>query len=153
MTDQIKQDGGDSTTRRQFLATVTGGVAVGSVPGCLGILPSGTTDSTYPGGTVVIENAGERTLAVSITVVEDGYDSSLEATVASGETHVSRGFVDADTGEVVTLAARLGDSGEATTFEFLPGGGENATRPEVTRLTIQNAVEASAAWTAERAEQ
>ncbi|QSG12336.1 hypothetical protein HSBGL_1926 [Halapricum desulfuricans] len=101
-------------------------------------------------GTTVIENNGDQSLAVSITVVKDTYDATIETSVPAGETHVRRDFVDADAGEIVTLSARLGDSGDPTMFELLPTGGENNARAEVARLTVQNAVEASAQWTAER---
>jgi len=138
--------------RRQFLATVESTGSIASVSGCLGVLSASETDPRYPGGTVVIENNGDQSLAVSITVVEDTYDATIETSVSGGETHVRREFVDADAGEIVTLSARLGDSGDPTTFELLPAGGENNARPEIARLTVQNAVEASAQWTAERGE-
>ena len=136
--------------RRQVLAAVGSTVSIASVSGCLGVFSTSETDPRYPGGTVVIENNGEQSLAVSVTVVEDAYDATIETSVSGGETHVRREFVDADAGEIVTLSARLGDSGDPTTFELLPAGGENHARPEVARLTIQNTVEASAHWTAER---
>ncbi|WP_135661761.1 hypothetical protein [Halorhabdus rudnickae] len=136
--------------RRQFLATVGSTFGVASVSGCLEILSIDSTAQSYPGGTILVENAAERSLAVSVTVAEDEYDASLETTVSGGETHVRRGFVAADAGAVVTLTARLGDRGDPTTFDFLPAGGEKNARPEVARLTIHNAVEASADWTAMR---
>lgn len=136
--------------RRQFLAAVGSTVSIASVSGCLGVLPSSETDPRYPGGTVVIENNGEQSLAVSITVVEDTYDATIETSVPAGETQVRREFVDADAGEIVTLSARLGDRGDSAPFELLPAGGENNARPEFARLTVRNAVEASAHWTAER---
>ncbi|MFW5956379.1 MAG: hypothetical protein ACOCQY_03140 [Halorhabdus sp.] len=139
--------------RRQFLAAVGSAVSVVSVSGCLGILPTGGGNPRYPAGTVVVENAANHSLSVSITVVEDGYDATLETSVAAGETYVHREFVTAEAGDVVTLAARLDDTGEPTTFEILPAGSENNFRPEVARLTIHNAVEASAQWTAERGTQ
>jgi len=136
--------------RRQFLAAVGGTISIVSVSGCLGVLPSSETDSRYPGGTVVIENNSHQSLTVSIMIVEDEYDAAIETSVPAGETQVRRKFVDADAGEVITLAARLGDSGDPATFNFFPAGGENNARPEIARLTVQNAVEASAQWTAER---
>ncbi|WP_136688003.1 hypothetical protein [Halorhabdus amylolytica] len=70
----------------------------------------------------MIENVAKRSLAVSITVVEDGYDATLETDVSGGETYVRREFVAADPGDIVTLAARFGESGDPATFEFSPTG-------------------------------
>ena len=136
--------------RRRFLETVGSVFGIASVSGCLGILANERTDPAYPGGTVVVENTIERSLTVSITVVENGYDATLETTMSGGGTRVRREFVSADAGDVITLAARLGDDDDPTAFEFFPAGGENNARPEVAQLTIQNAVEARAVWTARR---
>ena len=138
--------------RRQFLAAVGSTGSIASVSGCLGVLSASEIDPRYPGGTVVIENNGDRSLAVSLSVVEDAYDATIETSVPAGETQVRREFVDADPGEVVTLSARLGGSGDPATFKLLPAGGEHNARPEIARLTVQNAVEASVHWTAERGE-
>jgi hypothetical protein len=135
-------------SRRQYLTTVGSCLSAGFISGCVGILPTDSTDSDYPGGTVVVENTSDASLSVSVTVVEDGYDASIETTLSGGETLVEREFVTVDEGAVITLAARIGDSGDPTTFRFLPAGGEDDTPPEVARLTIENAVEASATWTA-----
>lgn len=134
--------------RRRFLATVGSCLGIASVAGCAGVVPTGGDSPDYPGGTIVVENTGETSLAVSITVVEDEYDAEVNATVSAGETLVRREFVTADDGDIVTLAARLGDSGDPTTFQFLPAGGTDDAPPEVARLTVENAVEASATWTA-----
>jgi hypothetical protein len=129
--------------RRQFLA----GLGTGSLlaaAGCSG-------DPDRPGGTLVVENRYDR--AVSVTVTATGRSARFERSVDAGGTAVDPAFVAADPGEVVTLAARIGD--EATpapaTFEFLPGGGDG-TPPELARLTVQNPVEAAATWTASPAD-
>lgn len=137
--------------RRRYLATLGSCLGIASLSGCAGILPTGgDAGPDHPGGTVVVENAGDASIAVSVWVVEDGVDAAIDATVSGGETLVRREFVTADEGEVVTLAARLGDGGNPTTFRFLPAGSEDGTPPEVARLTVENAVEASARWTATR---
>ncbi|WP_275738175.1 hypothetical protein [Halorhabdus sp. SVX81] len=137
--------------RRQFLGTVGSLLGITSISGCFGLVMTDSADPIYPGGTVVIENTAARSLPVSVTAVEDRYEASLETIVPAGETRVRREFVAAEAGDLVTLAARLGDSGGPYPFEFLPAGGENNARPEVARLTIRNAVEPRADWTAERA--
>ena len=136
--------------RRRYLGSI--GVVLGSAScaGCLGVLPSGNGSGgpEYPGGTLVVENTGDATVDVSVTTSSEEYDASLDASVGGGETLVRREFVTAESGDVVTLAAQLGDEGEPLEFEFLPAGGEGDSPPEVARLTVENAVEASATWTA-----
>ena len=117
--------------------------------GCLDALPTGAGDSpTFPGGTLVVENTAESGLQVAVTVVEDEWSSTLETTVPGEDTVVREEFVTANQGDVVTLAAVIGGDGEPTTFAYLPAGGASDAPPEVAHLTIQNAVEASATWTA-----
>jgi hypothetical protein len=137
-------------SRRRYLAALGGCLGTTTLAGCGGLVPfgdRGASDPTYPGGTLVVDNTGGSSLAVSVAVVEDAYDATLERSVDAGESVVRREFVTAEQGAVVTLAARLGDDGSRTEFRFLPGGGDDAP-PEVARLTVQNAVEASASWTA-----
>lgn len=87
-------------------------------------------------------------MPVSIQTKLPEYDASLDADVAPGETAVRRAFVTAAQGDIVTLEARLGETGELIRFQFLPAGGEEGSPPEVAQLTFENAVEASASWTA-----
>lgn len=133
--------------RRRFLTTSGCYLGISSLSGCAGLLSNGSDGLDYPSGTVIVENTDDTSLAVSITVVEDEYDAEINGTVSGGETLVRREFVTADDGDVVTLAAKLGDSGDATRFQFLPAGKDDAPS-EVARLTVKNAVEASATWTA-----
>jgi hypothetical protein len=137
-------------SRRRYLAALSGCLGTTTLAGCGGVVPLGDrggSDPTYPGGTLVVDNTGSSAVAVSITVVEDAHDATLDRTVDANESVVRREFVTAEAGAVVTLAARLGDDGSRTEFRFLPGGGADAP-PEVAHLTVQNAVEASASWTA-----
>jgi hypothetical protein len=77
----------------------------------------------------------------------DQYNASLDTAVAGGETIVRREFVTAEQGDIVTLEALLGETGESLSFQFLPEGSDD-NPPEVAELTFENAVEASASWTA-----
>lgn len=135
--------------RRRFFTRIVGSITLLSISGCAGLLPTEDGNSPdYPGGTLVVENAGESALDISVGVVEEQYSASLDTTVSAGDTDVRREFVTASEGDVVTLSAVLGGDGDPTTFEFLPAGGDGDAPPEVAALTIQNAVEESASWTA-----
>lgn len=135
--------------RRQYLAMISGSLSLLSLSGCTSFLPTGNDDDpNYPGGTLVIENTGENDVDLSVSVVEEEFSASLDTTVPAGETSIEREFVIASEGDIATLTAQIGDEGEPTTFEFLPAGGEDDAPPEVARLTIENAVEESASWTA-----
>lgn len=135
--------------RRRFLAAAGGGLGLAVLSGCTGFLETdGNETPEHPGGTLVVENTGNSSLTVSVWVVEERFSGTLDTTVEGGATVVEREFVTASAGDVVTLAARIGDEGEPTTFEFLPGGGEGDAPPEIARLSVENAVEASATWTA-----
>jgi hypothetical protein len=91
----------------------------------------------------------ETAVDVSVTVSPDGYDSSFEGSVPGGETVVREKFVTVESGDVITLVARLGDEGDPVEFEFLPAGGDSRNvPPEVARLKFETPVEASATWTA-----
>jgi hypothetical protein len=105
-------------------------------------------NATYPGGTVVLENTGNDPVSVSVATESDQYTASLDTSVAAGETVVRREFVTAERGDVVTLVAQLGQTGDEILFQFLPAGGGDDAPPEVARLTFENAVEAGASWTA-----
>jgi hypothetical protein len=136
--------------RRSYLATVGTALGVASLSGCTGVLPSGDggdSEPTYPGGTLVVQNTGNSPVAVSVVAVSGTHDASLETTVSGGGEAVRREFVSATEGDAVTLGARLGEDGERTTFEFLPGGGVEAP-PEVAHLRFESDVEAEATWTA-----
>jgi hypothetical protein len=137
--------------RRRYLGMIGSVLGSASVAGCAGLVPLGDGNGApeYPGGTLIIENTGETAVTVSVTVTPNKYDSSLETSVSGGETLIEREFVTAERGDVVTLAALLGDEGDPVEFEFLPAGGEGEdTPPEVARLTFENAVEASVTWSA-----
>lgn len=134
--------------RRQFLTLgASGGVL--SITGCIGF-PMGDSTPEYPGGTLLVSNTSRSELSVTITTVDYSPPMTLETTIPSGELVILREFVSTSPGTVVTLAARIGDEGEPKEFEFLPNGGgdESDAPPEYARLTIQNAVEESATWTA-----
>jgi hypothetical protein len=139
--------------RRRYLGVLGSVLGSASVAGCAGLVPLGNGNGApeYPGGTLIIENTGETAVTVSVTVSPDEYDSSLETAVSGGETFTEREFVTAERGDIVTLAALLGDEGDPVEFEFLPASGEGEdTPPEVARFTFENAVEASATWSAIR---
>ncbi len=88
---------------------------------------------------------------VLVTVNSDEYDSSFDSFVPGGETAIREEFVTAESGDIITLAALLGDEGDPVEFEFLPGGGETEdVPPEVAHLTFETPAEASASWTATR---
>lgn len=144
---------GKDMRRRRYLGVVGSVIGSASVAGCAGLVPLGTESESqeYPGGTLTVENTGETAVNVSVAVRSDGYNTSLDSSVSGGETLLRREFVTAERGDVVTLAALLGNEGDSVEFEFLPAGGESEdSPPEVARLTFENAVEASATWTATR---
>lgn len=134
--------------RRQVLATGST-VAVLSLAGCPG-LPTDDSAPDYPRGSLYVYNTSESALSVAVWTVDRSPRRTRETTVPAGEHVVVREFVSASPGTAVTLAARIGDDGEPTRFEFLPnGGGEGSDAPpEYARLTVRNAVEESATWTA-----
>ncbi|MCD2204504.1 hypothetical protein [Halobacterium sp. KA-6] len=94
-------------------------------------------------------NTSQSAITVAVETVNHDPPASIETTVPSGEHIVEREFVTADPGTTVTLAARIGETGE-TTFDFLPGGDESGDSPEYARLDIRNAVEISAEWSARK---
>lgn len=134
--------------RRRYLTTVATGLA-GGVAGCVDRLPGGENEPSYPGGTLVVENAGDASVRVTVTATPDAFEATLDTDVAGGATVVRRAFVTGDPGDIATLEARLGETGDPISFQFLPAGSDDAP-PEVARLTFENAVEASATWTATR---
>jgi hypothetical protein len=138
--------------RRQYVGAMSAILGSASIAGCAGFVPVGNESESpeYPGGTLVVENTGETAVNVSVTVASEGYDASLGAAVAGGETLVRREFVSAESGDIVTLVARLGSEGEPIEFQYLPAGGDVDSPSEVARLTFENAVEASATWSAIR---
>lgn len=138
--------------RRQYFGAISAVLGSASFVGCTGLVPLGNESENpeYPGGTLLIENTGQMAVNVSVTATPDEYDASLDASVAGGETLIRREFVTAESGDVVTVAAQLGGEGEPIEFQFLPAGGDGDSPPEVARLTFENAVEASASWTAIR---
>jgi len=121
-----------------------------SFAGCAEMLPSGQTDPEYLGGTLVVENTGDSPVRVSVETKLEQFDATLDTQVAGGETIVRREFVTAESSDVVTLEALLGQTGEKLRFQFLPAGSGEDTPPEVAHLTFETAVEASATWTATR---
>ena len=133
--------------RRQFLGGIGGCFAAVSLAGCAGVLPGGEQDPKYPGGTLVLENKGDNSVLVSVRAKLEQYDASLEADIAGGETVVREEFVSAEQGDIVTLEAVLGETGDSISFQFLPEGSDE-NPPEVAVLTVENAVEASANWSA-----
>lgn len=136
--------------RRRSLQSI--GVCFGmlSFAGCAEMLPSGQTDPEYLGGTLVVENTGDSPVRVSVETKLEQFDATLDTQVAGGETIVRREFVTAESSDVVTLEALLGQTGEKLRFQFLPAGSGEDTPPEVAHLTFETAVEASATWTATR---
>jgi hypothetical protein len=133
--------------RRGYLRAVGGCIGAMSVSGCAESLPGGNQDPEYPGGTLVVENTGDAPVRVSVNTKLERYDATVDTDVSGGESLVRREFVTANQGDIVTLAAQLGETGDRIRFQFLPAGGEGSP-PEVARLTFENAVEASATWTA-----
>jgi hypothetical protein len=133
--------------RRRYLCAIGGCLGAPSVSGCIGSLPGSNQEPEYPGGTLVVENTGNNAVPVSVETKLDQYDASLDTEVAAETTVVRREFVTANQGEIITLVAQLGSTGDEIRFQFLPAGGEDAP-PEVAQLTFENAVEASATWTA-----
>lgn len=119
-----------------------------SLAGCAGVLSGGSSSPEYPGGTLVVENTGDNPVRVSVNTKLDQFDAALDTEVAGGETVVRREFVTAESGDIVTLEALLGETGERIRFQFLPAGGDEDAPPEVAQLTFESAVEASATWTA-----
>ncbi len=110
----------------------------------------GDSAPEYPGGTLWVYNTSQSDLSITVTTVDHSPSATLETTIPAGETVIRREFISTAPGTAATLAARIGDDGEQKTFEFLPDGGgdESDAPPEYARLTIENAVEASAEWTA-----
>lgn len=134
--------------RRQYLSAIGGCLGAASLSGCTGRLVGDDPTPTYPGGTLVLENTGTNAVPVSVATKQDQYTASLDTSVAGGETVVRREFVTAEQGDIITLIAQLGQTGEGIRFQFLPAGGSDDSSPEVARLTFENPVEASATWTA-----
>lgn len=139
--------GGVDMQRRRYLRAIGGGLGAVAVSGCTELLPGANQEPEYPGGTLVLENTGNNAVPVSVETKLDQYDASLDTEVAAGTTVVRREFVTANQGDIVTLVAQLGSTGGEIRFQFLPAGGEDSP-PEVAQLTFENAVEASATWTA-----
>jgi len=133
--------------RRQLLRGAGGCLAAVSLAGCAGALSSGDRDPEYPGGTLLVTNTGDDAVPVSVRTKLDTYDASLDTAVPGGETVVRREFVSARQGDIVTLEALLGETGERLRFQFLPEGSDD-NPPQVAELTFENAVEASASWAA-----
>ncbi|MFC7208988.1 hypothetical protein ACFQL3_00355 [Natronoarchaeum sp. GCM10025321] len=134
--------------RRRYLRGIGGCFGAISVSGCAEILPGYNQDPEYPGGTLIVENTGDRPVGVSVNTKLDRYDASLDTEVAGGEMIVRREFVTAEKGDIVTLEAQLGETGDKLSFQFLPAGGDTDSPPEVAQLAFENAVEASATWVA-----
>jgi|AntDeeMetagen192_2_1112575.scaffolds.fasta_scaffold01739_6 hypothetical protein len=134
--------------RRQYIHVTMGCCGIVSLAGCSRILPDNNQGPEYPGGTLIVENTGDNPVRVSVNTKLEQYDSSLDTEVGGGETVVRREFVTADEGDIVTLETQLGETGDLIRFQFLPAGGEKDSPPEVAQLTFENAVEASATWTA-----
>jgi hypothetical protein len=132
--------------RRQYFRVTMSCLGVVSLTGCSGI-PGSNQNPEYPGGTLVVENTGDSPVRVSVNTKLDQFEGTLDTEVTGGETVVRREFVTAESGDIVTLEARLGETGELIRFQFLPAGGDDSP-PEVAQLTFENAVEASATWTA-----
>lgn len=134
--------------RRRYLRAAGGCLGAVSLSDCTGVLSGGDQSPEYPGGPLLVENTGDSSVLVSVQPKLAQYDASLDAGVAPGETAVRRAFVTAERGDVVTFEARLGETGELIRVQFLPAGGDDGSPPEVARLTFEDAVEASATWTA-----
>jgi hypothetical protein len=133
--------------RRRYLYALGGCLGAASLSGCTGIVGE-DPNPAYPGGTIVLENTGNNSVPVSVATKLGQYTASLDTSVAGGETVVRREFVTAEQGDIVTLIAQLGQTGDEIRFQFLPAGGGDDAPPEVARLTFENAVEAGATWTA-----
>lgn len=78
--------------RRRYLGTIGGCVGAASLSGCTAVLPGADQEPEYPGGTLLIENTGDRPVRVSIETKLDQYDASLDIDVAGGEMIVRRDF-------------------------------------------------------------
>lgn len=133
--------------RRRLLRGIGGGLAAVSLAGCASVLSSGEQEPEYPGGTLVVKNTGDNSVRVSVSTKLNQYDTSLDTAVAGGKTIVRQEFVTAEQGDIITLEAVLGETGEPISFQFFPEGSDE-NPPEVAELTFENAVEASASWTA-----
>ena len=138
----------DPMRRRRYIRATGGCFGAVALSGCAEVLPSGGRDPEYPGGTLIVENTGDNPVRVAVRTKLDQYDAALETAIAGGAVIVRRAFVTAEPGKIVTLEAQLGETGEPISFQFLPAGGGDEYPPEVARLTFENAVEASATWTA-----
>lgn len=134
--------------RRRYLRALGGCFGAMSLAGCAGVLPGSNQGPEYPGGTLVVENTGSRSVTVSVTTKLEQYNASLNIAVPGGETVVRREFVTATQGDIVTLEVQLGETGERLRFQFLPAGSKDNSPPEVAQLSFENDVEASASWTA-----
>lgn len=140
--------GSEAMQRRRYLRATGGCFGVVALYGCAEILSTGDQDPDYPGRSLGVENAGDTPVRVAVNTKLDQYAASLDANVAGGEVIVRREFVTAEQGEIVTLVAQLGETGDRLRFQFLPAGGGDESPPEVAHLTVENAVEASATWAA-----
>ena len=138
----------DPMRRRRYIRAAGGCFGAVALSGCAEVLPSGDQDPEYPGGTLIVENTGDNPVRVAVTTKSDQYDASLDTDIAGGEVIVRREFVTAEQGKIVTLEAQVAETGDRISFQFLPAGGGDEYPPEVARLTFENAVEASATWTA-----
>lgn len=134
--------------RRKYITGLCGSLGLVTLSGCAGILPTSSDDSPqYPGGTLIVENTADSALGVTVSVAQRDDSPQFETDIPAGETVTERTFITTSEGEIVTLSAVIGDEGEPTKFDILPGGGEDAP-PEVAHLSIENPVEESATWTA-----
>lgn len=77
------------------------------------------------------ENTGDNAVPVSVETRLDQYTAPLDTSVSGGETIVRRELVTAEQGDVVTLIARLGSTGDDIRFQFLLAGGSEDPPPEV----------------------
>ncbi|WP_139175352.1 hypothetical protein [Haloarcula vallismortis] len=134
--------------RRRYLRAIVGSASLLSLSGCTEMFPGNNQTPEYPGGTLVVENTGDSPVRVSVNTKLEQFDATLDTKTAGGETVVRREFVTAEQDDIVTLEARLGETGDQIRFQFLPAGGGEDTPPEVAHLTFESAVEASATWTA-----
>lgn len=109
--------------RRRFLQAIGACSGMLSLAGCVETLPGSNTAPEYPGGTLVVENTGDSPVRVSVDTKLEQFDAALDTEVAGGETVVRREFVTAESSDIVTLEALLGETGEQLRFQFLPAGG------------------------------
>lgn len=133
--------------KRRLLRGIGGCLAAVSLAGCASALSGGNQEPEYTGGTLVVKNTGDNSVRVAVSAKLDQYDASLNTAVAGGETIVREEFVTAQQGDIVTLEAVLGETGDPISFQFLPEGSDE-NPPEVAELTFESAVEAGASWIA-----